>query len=157
MKYCSTLEQDLYETSYACLAVLRRGFLMVLYIVADSNSNGQGTSQSSRLPWWECSPVGAEPSGRLEQLGSGRFARSPNAVSQRDPVVVVGSGPAGLFAALKMAEAGLPVTLLERGQPVEGRGRWTGPTSVLCLPPPPGICITCMLHGVGACGVLPFQ
>ena len=45
---------------------------------------------------------------------------------QRDPVVVCGAGPAGLFAALAVAEAGLPVLLLERGQPVEARGRDIG-------------------------------
>ena len=45
--------------------------------------------------------------------------------------IVVGAGPAGLFAALFLAEAGAPVVLLERGQPVEGRvgavnGYWRG-------------------------------
>jgi len=42
------------------------------------------------------------------------------------PVAVVGSGPAGLFAALRLAESGHPVTLIERGQPVERRGRDIG-------------------------------
>ncbi|GAX77266.1 hypothetical protein CEUSTIGMA_g4712.t1 [Chlamydomonas eustigma] len=42
------------------------------------------------------------------------------------PVVVVGSGPAGLFAALSVASRGLKVILLERGQPVEQRGRDIG-------------------------------
>jgi len=37
------------------------------------------------------------------------------------PPVVVGSGPAGLFAALSLAREGVPVILLERGQPVEQR------------------------------------
>ena len=41
-------------------------------------------------------------------------------------VVVVGSGPAGLFAALVLAESGAEVTLVERGQPVEGRGKDIG-------------------------------
>eukprot|EP00899_Mesostigma_viride_P021265 jgi/Mesvir1/2913/Mv13983-RA.1 len=44
----------------------------------------------------------------------------------RHGVVVVGCGPAGLLAALTMAEAGIRVTLVERGMPVEGRGRDIG-------------------------------
>lgn len=39
------------------------------------------------------------------------------------PPVVVGAGPAGLFAALTLAEAGCRPILLERGEPVEARGR----------------------------------
>lgn len=41
-------------------------------------------------------------------------------------VAVVGSGPSGLFAALVLAEFGVDVTLLERGEPVEQRGRDIG-------------------------------
>lgn len=44
-----------------------------------------------------------------------------------DPkVVVVGSGPAGLFAALELAEKGFQPIIIERGQPVEQRGRDIG-------------------------------
>jgi uncharacterized FAD-dependent dehydrogenase len=38
-------------------------------------------------------------------------------------IVIVGAGPAGLFAAHRLAEAGLAPILLDRGQPVEVRGR----------------------------------
>jgi len=64
----------------------------------------------------------------LRNSGNDRLARfeptllpqiSP--VHRRPPVLVVGMGPAGLFAAWHLARHGLPVTLLERGRPVEQR------------------------------------
>ncbi len=36
-------------------------------------------------------------------------------------IVIVGSGPAGLFAALRLAEYGLKAVIIERGEPVEQR------------------------------------
>ena len=41
-------------------------------------------------------------------------------------IVVVGSGPAGLFSALALSEAGFRPIIIERGQPVETRGRDIG-------------------------------
>ncbi|KAH7373433.1 hypothetical protein KP509_17G055500 [Ceratopteris richardii] len=41
-------------------------------------------------------------------------------------VTVIGSGPAGLFTALVLAESGAKVTLVERGHPVEIRGHDIG-------------------------------
>jgi uncharacterized FAD-dependent dehydrogenase len=38
-------------------------------------------------------------------------------------VIIVGTGPAGLFAALKLAEAGIQPVLLERGKPIRARRR----------------------------------
>ena len=37
------------------------------------------------------------------------------------PVIVVGTGPAGLFAAVRLVERGIPVTLIERGSPAQKR------------------------------------
>lgn len=45
---------------------------------------------------------------------------------RKPKVAVVGSGPAGLFASLVLAEFGADVTLMERGQAVEKRGRDIG-------------------------------
>ncbi len=42
---------------------------------------------------------------------------------RKEKVVVVGSGPAGFFAALVLQKAGFQTTLLERGQEVEQRAR----------------------------------
>jgi uncharacterized FAD-dependent dehydrogenase len=43
----------------------------------------------------------------------------------REPprVVVIGAGPAGSWAALRLAEAGVPVTIVEQGKPVQPRRR----------------------------------
>ncbi|KAJ3676545.1 hypothetical protein LUZ60_003957 [Juncus effusus] len=49
-----------------------------------------------------------------------------NGSEKRPKVAVIGSGPAGLFAALVLAEVGADVTVIERGQPVEIRGRDIG-------------------------------
>ena len=42
-------------------------------------------------------------------------------ISTKKSVLIVGTGPAGLFAALILAEAGFDVTVVERGKPVEER------------------------------------
>ena len=44
-----------------------------------------------------------------------------NRIHSGKHVVIVGSGPAGLFAALRLAEYGLTATIVERGEPVEER------------------------------------
>ena len=47
----------------------------------------------------------------------------PRVPADAAPVVVVGAGPAGLFASLHLAEHGVQVILVERGKPVETRAR----------------------------------
>jgi len=46
----------------------------------------------------------------------------PN-VSQADTVIIVGAGPAGLFAAIRLIELGVKPIILERGKDVKGRRR----------------------------------
>lgn len=47
----------------------------------------------------------------------------PPKVSGRHDVVIVGTGPAGLFAALRLCEAGLKPTMVDRGRELESRRR----------------------------------
>ena len=62
--------------------------------------------------------LGADPS--LEWQDDKVITTSPQIHSSKH-VVIVGSGPAGLFAALRLAEYGLTATIIERGEAVEQR------------------------------------
>ncbi len=56
---------------------------------------------------------------RDEARRSGVMPAAPRTWKTRP--IVVGAGPAGIFCALRLAEAGAPVVLLERGGPVDER------------------------------------
>lgn len=58
-----------------------------------------------------------------EQIPENKIERSYQDVSNKEEVVIVGSGPAGLFAALKLIELGLKPIVLERGKDVQSRRR----------------------------------
>lgn len=68
------------------------------------------TLAASREPW-------EEEKIELERL--------PQAKRPKLPVLVVGSGPAGLFCALRLLERGIRPVVVERGAPVEERERAT--------------------------------
>ncbi|PRQ46083.1 putative FAD dependent protein [Rosa chinensis] len=67
-------------------------------------------------------------SGNTMLNGSQGSYKFPTA--RKPKIAVVGSGPSGLFAALVLAEFGADVTVIERGQPVEQRGRDIGALAV---------------------------
>jgi uncharacterized FAD-dependent dehydrogenase len=62
---------------------------------------------------------GEEPEGSTTQPPP----RLAPVSSRGRPVIVVGAGPAGLFAALRLAERGVRALVLERGKPVQARRR----------------------------------
>ncbi|WP_425390813.1 NAD(P)/FAD-dependent oxidoreductase [Ekhidna sp.] len=51
------------------------------------------------------------------------YFKKDHNVSSADPVIIVGAGPAGLFAAIKAIEGGLKPIILERGKDVRSRRR----------------------------------
>ncbi|MDD2542517.1 MAG: NAD(P)/FAD-dependent oxidoreductase, partial [Desulfuromonadaceae bacterium] len=62
--------------------------------------------------------VGADPALEWQDEKS---APDQVPVQSSARIVIVGSGPAGLFAALRLAEYGLKAVIIERGEPVEQR------------------------------------
>src|SRR5688572_17953006 len=54
--------------------------------------------------------------------GSG-ISWEPRDVSKKPSVIIIGAGPAGLFAALRLIELGLKPIILERGKDVQKRRR----------------------------------
>lgn len=73
----------------------------------------------------DCKKVGGDALLRKEvSSGSEGLHKYPR--TRKPKIAVVGSGPSGLFASLVLAELGADVTLIERGQAVEQRGRDIG-------------------------------
>ncbi|KAJ8750808.1 hypothetical protein K2173_015989 [Erythroxylum novogranatense] len=64
--------------------------------------------------------------GGGDNVCSGSMGSYKYTTTSKPKVAVVGSGPSGLFAALVLSELGAEVSLIERGQPVEKRGRDIG-------------------------------
>lgn len=58
-----------------------------------------------------------------EKIPENKIERSYQDVSNKDEVIIIGSGPAGLFAALKLIELGVKPIVLERGKDVQSRRR----------------------------------
>jgi len=71
-----------------------------------------------------------EQPGRLERLDEPKkkviAGNNLQGSGGKPTVVVVGAGPAGLFCALQLVRAGVKAIVLERGQPVESRGKDIG-------------------------------
>ena len=69
-------------------------------------------------------------SGRLEAINNDNntdglkhtFSIQTDGTAQRERVIVVGAGPAGLFAAIELIKGGYKPVIIERGQAVEQRG-----------------------------------
>ena len=71
--------------------------------------------------------------GRMERISHSEAKdednTAANTIDEDKPmpkVLIVGAGPAGLFCALSLASSGFKPIILERGQPVEARGKSIG-------------------------------
>jgi uncharacterized protein len=88
----------------------KKGQIKLVYTVSFSlTDEAQLIRRIDQLPDLEWKPA-------TEQV---KFAE----VQTCEKIVIAGTGPAGLFAALRLAEYGLTATVIERGQPVEQRAR----------------------------------
>ncbi|HBN04426.1 MAG TPA: FAD-binding protein, partial [Bacteroidales bacterium] len=62
-----------------------------------------------------------EQSFQLPENETILYKREYKDVHNSKPVIVIGAGPAGLFASLKLIEKGLKPIIIERGKPVSER------------------------------------
>jgi uncharacterized FAD-dependent dehydrogenase len=58
-----------------------------------------------------------------EPMPESKFKWEPKDVSKKSPVHIIGAGPAGMFAALRLIELGLKPIIIERGKNVRDRRR----------------------------------
>ena len=97
----------------------RKGFPMGFRVQLEVFCHGEQPGPALAEQRWPPGP--GQSSWRLLRGGGlGRLA-PPAPIQQKRRVVVVGAGPAGTFAALRLAQAGVEVTLCEQGQPVQPR------------------------------------
>ena len=61
-----------------------------------------------------------------QRLSASSISKGKGGNSNDKRVVVIGAGPAGLFAAIELIRMGQRPVIIERGQPVERRGRDIG-------------------------------
>jgi uncharacterized protein len=54
------------------------------------------------------------------------YRKAYHNVSNEGKVIIIGSGPAGLFAALRFLELGIKPVILERGKDVQGKAPGSG-------------------------------
>ncbi|RDV39462.1 FAD-binding protein [Bradymonadaceae bacterium TMQ3] len=71
----------------------------------------------------EARALGRLPEGVKEAPAPGSLAPERFHPRKKERVIVIGAGPAGLFCANRLADSGVETILLDRGQPVEIRGR----------------------------------
>lgn len=117
----------------------------------DVTKRALDSRRGRRVPTWQLTidaelleqPRRPKPRANMRAVPAGLTRlQSPTVPKDSAPIIVVGAGPAGLFAAWHLAEHGARVILIERGKPVETRardfGRFRGraelnPESNLCF------------------------
>ena len=87
-------------------------FVIHVDIVLDALPSGETFDRSSRT-------------GRIKPLPAPQYlpVSARDIAAHPERVAIVGAGPAGLFAALVLAESGVAVDLIERGGEIRARGR----------------------------------